>query len=329
MFRIWFERALPPEHRHLLSGRGEMLGPASATPDDPLAAIAGAEAVVASARIRYDGPLMDRAPALGVIARTGAGYDNISLAEATARGICVANAPDAPTISTAEHAIALLLATVKHLKKCEHALRRGGQADFLNDYGGLELYGRRLGLVGVGRIGGRVAKLALALGMSVVAFDPYVPAERARELGIELAPTLDQVLRESDIVSLHLPLTAETRHLVNAARLARMKRGAYLVNAARGGLVDEAALVAALQSGHLQGAGLDVFDPEPPPPDHPLLARDDVIATPHVASATAAGRARLWEGAILQVFQVLEGERPPHLVNPEVWPIRRGGRPNA
>jgi phosphoglycerate dehydrogenase-like enzyme len=130
-------------------------------------------------------------------------------------------------------------------------------------------------------------------------------------------------LSTSDVVSLHVPLGPETRRMINAERLAQMRKGAYLINAARGGLVDEAALLAALESGQLAGAGLDVFDPEPPPPNHPLLGRPDVIATPHVGGATAEGRRRIWEGAIVQVLQVLREERPPHLLNPEIWEQRK------
>ncbi|MEX0713955.1 MAG: NAD(P)-dependent oxidoreductase [Pirellulales bacterium] len=319
MYKIWFERALPGEHAHLIAGLAELLGPSTATPAEPLCAIGPAQAIVASARIRYDGALMDRCAQLRVIARTGVGYDNIHVADATARGIAVCYTPDAPTISTAEHAFALLLATVKHLKACDRALRKGGKVDYLNDYRGLELNGRRLGLVGMGRIGSRVARMAQAMGMSVMVYDPFLPAQRAADCGVEVAARLEELLAQADVVSLHLPLTAETRRLINRERLAQMKRGGYLVNAARGGLVDEAALLEALASGQLQGAGLDVFDPEPPPPDHPLLDRDDCIATPHIGSATAEGRRRLWEGAISQALDVLGGRRPAHLLNPEVW----------
>jgi D-3-phosphoglycerate dehydrogenase len=158
--------------------------------------------------------------------------------------------------------------------------------------------------------------------MHVLAYDPYLNRDLAREVGAEAAESLDDVLSRADVVSLHVPLTSETRHLVNAERLARMKKGAILINTARGGLVDEAALLAALESGRLHGAGIDVFDVEPPPADHPLLSHPDVIATPHIASATTAAKVRLWEGAIRQALEVLDGQRPAHLVNPEVWPVK-------
>ena len=322
MYQIWFERALPSVYEHLLEGVALAVGPASATPDNPLVALPGAHAIIASARIRYDGSLMDQAPALRAIVRTGIGLDNVSIPEATARGIAVCHTPDAPTISTAEHTLALLLAVAKQLKWSDRALGRDQRDDFFSEYQGLELDGRCLGLIGVGRIGGRVAKLAQGIGMWVIGFDPFLAPERASELQVELAPTLEALLGTADVTSLHLPLTPETRGLMNAERLAQMKPGAILINAARGGLVDEAALRAALDSGHLRGAGLDVFAVEPPPPDHPLLGRADVVATPHIAAATEAGQDRLWRAAITQVLQLLRGERPAHLVNPEVWPLK-------
>ncbi len=326
MYRIWFERKLPQEHAHLIAGVAEPIGFAVAPADDSLAAIERADAVIASAKIVYDGALMDRAPSLKVIARTGVGYDNISVPDATARGICVCYTPDAPTISTAEHAVALMLAAVKQLKRYNRAMLEAPTADHITDYYGLELYGRRLGLVGLGRIGSRVAQFARALGMTVAAYDPFISPARAADLGVELAPSLEALLRQSDVVSLHVPAGPETRHLINAERLAQMKPGAYLVNAARGALVDEAALLEALDRGHLSGAGLDVFDVEPPPAEHPLLARDDVIATPHLAGPSPAGRQRMWEGAISQALQVLRNERPGYLLNPDVWPVRRNGK---
>lgn len=326
MYNIWFERKLPSEHAHLIEGVAAPIGFALSASDDSLAAIERADAVIASAKIIYDGALMDRAPSLKVIARTGVGYDNISVPDATERGICVCYTPDAPTISTAEHAVALMLAAAKHLKRYNRAMIEAPTADHITDYNALELCGAQLGLVGLGRIGSRVAQVALALGMQVTAYDPFVTPERAAELGVRLAPSLEALLQQSDVLSLHVPASAETRHLINAERLAQMKKGAYLVNAARGALVDEAALVDALDSGQLSGAGLDVFDVEPPPGDHPLLSRDDVIATPHLAGPSPAGRRRMIEGAISQALQVLRNERPGYLLNPDVWSVRRNGK---
>lgn len=323
MYRLWSERTLPPEYLALLDGVAIAAGSASATPDAPLSALPGAHAVIAGALIRYDGALMDLAPELRVISRTGIGLDNIVVPDATARGIAVCYAPDAPTVSTAEHTLALMLTVARDLKRTERLARSGETTDFFGLYRGIELQGTQLGVVGLGRIGGRVATLARALGMRVVGFDPLAPPRRAADLGIETARTLDALLRSSDIVTLHVPISAETYHLIDAERLTRMKPGAILINAARGGLIDEAALLDALDRGHLFGAGLDVFEQEPPRPDNPLLGRADVVATPHIASATAAGKDRLWRTGITQALHVLRGERPPHLVNPEVWPPAR------
>jgi D-3-phosphoglycerate dehydrogenase len=157
----------------------------------------------------------------------------------------------------------------------------------------------------------------------VRAYDPFVPAGRAADLGVELMPDLESLLGEADVVSVHVPLMAKTRHMINAETIARMKPGAILVNTARGGLVDEAALLAALDSGQLSGAGLDVTDPEPPERDNPLLHRHEVIVTPHVASATTTGKSRIYRSAIEQALQVLRDERPPNVVNPAVWERRR------
>jgi D-3-phosphoglycerate dehydrogenase len=291
--------------------------------DSLVVSLDGVQAIIAGGIMRYDGAFMDQVPTLKVIARTGIGVDNVALADATERGIAVCNTPDAPTTSTAELAITLMMAAAKQLKKIEMTALKGAMGSPFTTYSGVDLAGLRLGLVGMGRIGGRVAKVALALGMSVAAYDPYVSSRRAAELGIEAAPDLETLLRTSDVISLHVPSTPETRKLINVERIALMKQGAILINTARGTLVDEAALLNALERGHLAGAGLDVFDPEPPDPNNPLLYRDDVICTPHVGGITVPGRDRLWRGALEQAIQVLRGERPSSLVNPEVWDKRR------
>ena len=308
MFQIWTEREIPSSVMPMLEGIAKLLGPGGATPDHPLA----------SASTRFDGAFMDQTPALRVISRTGIGIDNIVVPEATARGIAVCSTPDGPTISTAEHTVTLMLTVAKHVKPLARLMMEGTTKDYVSIYQGVEVYGLRLGLVGLGRIGSRVAAIASALGMTVIAYDPYVDAEQMKTLGIERSASLDTLLQTADIVSLHLPLTTDTRRLMNAQRFAQMKPGAIFVNAARGGLVDETALFDALEQGHLQSAGLDVFDKEPPPPDHPLLQRDDVVATPHIAGVTLAGRERMWRMAITNALQVLRGETPDNIVNPEV-----------
>lgn len=318
MHRMWFEREMPPKFALLLEEQAINIGPSNAKLDDPAGNFPDIDAIIASSIMVYDASIMDRLPDLKIISRTGIGYDKVCIPDATERGIAVCNAPDGPTISTAEHALTLILGVAKKIKKAESELRGGGN-DFYKNHFGLELNQSQLGLVGLGRIGSRVAKLASAFGMKVVVYDPYVSSEKASELGIKMVSDLNKLFETSDIVSLHLPLTDENRKFVDAKRFAQMKSGSILINTARGGLVDEAALLEALDSGHLSGAGLDVTDPEPAKPDNPLLHRDDVIVTPHIGSATTAGKDRLYEMAITQVLQYLRGERPTNLINPEVW----------
>lgn len=306
-------------YAHLIEGAAVAVGPERLNPDVDLIAKAGTEAIIASSRVQYNGDFFDRAPNVCVVSRTGIGYDNIAVDDATARGIAVCVTPDAPTISTAEFAVTLMLTVLRRVKPAEKMLHSTEARDYFTEYAGLEAHGLTLGLVGVGRIGSRVAKIANALEMRIVAYDPFISGERVKELNIELAPTLAEALGVADVISLHVPYSAETRHLINANTISQMKRGAYLINTARGGLVDEQAVREALDSGYLQGAGLDVFDPEPPPPEHPLLHRDNVVATPHIAGASMQSKDRLWEQAIAQALQVLRGERPPNLLNPQVW----------
>jgi phosphoglycerate dehydrogenase-like enzyme len=322
MFRIWFERELPDHVTLDLSDIAVILGPGTATPEDLTSAISGAEAAIASSLLTYDAGVMDRAPGLRVIARTGIGYDKVDVDAATARGIAVCNAPDAPTTSTAEHAVALMLAVAKRLERIQAALRSGGR-DFFAVHEAIEIADRQLGIVGAGRIGRSVARLGRGLGMETVAYDPFV--QRSADDDLDFVDSLGDLFSRADVVSLHVPLTDATRHLVDAGALAAMKPGSILINTARGGLVDNDALLAALEDGRLFGAGLDVTDPEPLPPGHPLLHRDDVVVTPHIATATTAGKARLYDSAVSQALQVLRHECPPHLVNPHVWPVRRPG----
>jgi D-3-phosphoglycerate dehydrogenase len=314
--RVWFEREVLPDLIDEVATRVTMLGPASDTPDDPYAALGDAQGIVASTYL-YDAALMDGAPGLQVISRTGVGYENVDVAAATARGIAVCIAPDGPTISTAEHTVTLMLMVAKNVKRAESELRAGGR-DLYARHTGIELRGRVLGLVGCGRIARRVAKISAGLGMQVMAFDPFLSAD-AFPAHIAQARSLEALLGAADVVSVHVPLSDETRGLLGGKAFSLMKRGSILVNTARGGIVDLGALIAALDAGQLFGAGLDVTEPEPLPPDHPLLARTDVVVTPHVAAGTAEAKRRIFRTALQQVLQVLQGERPVNLVNPEVW----------
>ncbi|MGL4651803.1 MAG: hydroxyacid dehydrogenase, partial [Caldilineaceae bacterium] len=255
---------------------------AALAPALPWSNAGDAKAILASSLVKYSGALMDACPQLRIIARTGIGVDNVDLAAATARGVIVTNTPDGPTESTAEHTVAMLLSLAKRLPQGAANLAAGKWGPRTGPLLGTEVRGKTLGLVGLGRIGKRVAEICrLAFSMRVLAYDPMVTIEQAAALGVELV-TLETVLAESDFVSLHAPAIAETHKLMNAERLAAMRSGSYLLNMARGSLVDEGALLAALESGHLAGAGLDVFDPEPPAQNSGLRAHSAVIATPHM-----------------------------------------------
>lgn len=322
MYNIWFEGGVAPEYQHLYQDIAVGIGPGDRAATDHFHRLEEADGVMAGGRT-YDGAAMDRAPRLLIIARTGVGYDKVDVAAATARHIAVVNAPDAPTVSTAEQAVTLMMTVARNIKRVTNELDRmlagGARKNIWGEYVALEMHSKRLGLVGLGRIGGHVSGIAKAIGMQVAAYDPYIPDERFEKLGVQKADSLAALLAGSDFVSLHLPLNDETYKMMNAERFSQMKPGAVFINVSRGGHVDETALTAALDSDHLFGAGLDVTDPEPPLASNPLLGRDNVVITPHVASATVVGKRRLVVHALEQVLQALRGERPPHLINPEVW----------
>ncbi len=310
---VWFERRVLPDLVDEVTSRAEIFGPG--TSRQPFAGIAGARGVIAGS-YSYDSAVLDRVPNLAVIVRTGIGVEKVDVDEATRRGIAVCNTPDGPTVSTAEHAMALILAVAKNVKRAAADLA-AGKSDLFTGHAAMELNGKMLGLAGYGRIARRVAAAAAGFGMDTIAYDPFL--DGAAFDGATRAASLDAMLRAADVVSLHMPLTLSSAGALGSAQFAAMKDGAVFVNTARGGLVDTDALVDALDSGKLMGAGLDVTDPEPLEAGHELLHRDDVIVTPHVASATFEGKRRIFRTAFAQAIQVLDGDRPAHLVNPEVW----------
>jgi D-3-phosphoglycerate dehydrogenase len=293
--------------------------------NDWYAEASAADAIIVEGATFVTGEVMDRVgPHLRVIARPGIGVDRVDLEAATERGILVVNAPDGPTESTAEHAIALMLALCKQVMVGDRVLRSGRPFPRLIEMPlGFEVSDAVLGLIGLGRIGSRVAAIAKALGMRVLAFDPYIPPERVGVLDVELVPTLAELLPRAQIVSIHSPATPATRHMLNAETLKLMPKGSYLINVARGALVDEAALLDALRSGHLAGAAVDVYDPEPTVANHPLFSLPNTICTPHIAAYTTAAVLRMQVTACQQIASALRGERPMHLVNAAVWGHRR------
>src|SRR5436190_1151729 len=247
--------------------------------------IADFSAVVVRSQTKITAPIVNAGSKLRVVGRAGVGIDNVDVTEATRRGVIVMNAPGGNTISTAEHAFSLLLCVARKIPQAD-AMLRGGKWDRKN-LEGVELFNKTLGIVGMGRIGSELSRRAIAFGMRVVAFDPYLSATRARTLQVELVDELDDLLGAADFITLHTPLTSETHHLLDAARLEKTKRGVRVINCARGGLIDEAALSDALRSGSVAAAALDVFETEPLPTDSPLREIPNLVLTPHLGASTA------------------------------------------
>ncbi len=286
------------------------------SPEELKRIIPGYEALIVRSGTKVTRELIEAGARLRVIGRAGTGVDNIDLKAATEHGVIVVNAPTANCVAAAEHTIALLLALARNIPQADQAMRRGEWDR--HRFVGTAITDKTLGLIGFGRVGSEVARRAKGLGMRVIAYDPYMPAERARALGVELR-SLEDVLQEADFVSLHVPLTEETRHLMNARTLALMKPGSYLINVSRGGVVDEEALYQALQSGHLAGAALDVFSEEPPR-DNPLVGLPNVITTPHLGASTAEAQVGVALEVAEAVIAALEGRLPPTVVNAPMIP---------
>lgn len=241
------------------------------------------DALIVRSATKVTSELLDRMPSLKIVGRAGVGVDNIDIAEATKRGIIIVNAPDGNTISTAEHTFAMMSALMRNIPQAHASVKKGEWKR--NQYIGNELYGKTLGIIGLGRIGSELAKRARAFGMSVRVYDPFLTMERAEVLGVQLS-SFEEVLAETDIISVHTPLTKETKGLLNEKTLSQTKKGVYLLNCARGGIIDEIALAHYIEKGHVAGAALDVFEVEPPAGDHPLLKLDSVITTPHLGAST-------------------------------------------
>lgn len=262
--------------------------------------------------------LLDAEPQLKVVSNFAVGFDNIDVAAATARGVVVCNTPGVLTETTADLAWALLMASARRVVEGVDYVRAGkwqtwGPTLLM----GADVHHATLGIIGFGRIGKEVAKRARGFDMRILAYDAYQDEETAATLGVEFVE-LDALLAASDFVSLHCALTDETRGMIDSAAFAKMKPTAILVNAARGPVVDTNALVAALESGQIAGAALDVTDPEPIPADHPLVSMTNVVIVPHIASASVATRGKMAEMAVENLLAVVRGERPAHIVNPEV-----------
>jgi D-3-phosphoglycerate dehydrogenase len=319
MKTVLVNKPIHPDALARLSEHARVMTPYTASYEALLELLPQVHGLVHCAGLYMGAAEMDVAERLAIISRHGAGVDIVDVAAATQRGIPVAFTPYGPTESTAEHALTLLLATARRLPQLDQAVREGNF--YIRDrVVGRELEGKALGVVGFGRIGQRLAEMCRdALHMAVYVYDPYLTAEAVAACGATRVADLQELAGRVDVLSIHVPLTEETRHLVGRAVIFSLKPGAILINTSRGPVVEEAALVEALEAGHLSGAGLDVYDPEPPLPDNPLFCMEQVALTPHLSSFTEEGRRRMGLMAVDNLLCALRGEKPPHLANPEVW----------
>ncbi|MEM3725342.1 MAG: glyoxylate reductase [Candidatus Bathyarchaeia archaeon] len=272
---------------------------------------------------KIDAEVFDAAPKLKIVAQMAVGFDNIDVQEATKRGIYVTNTPEVLTDTTADFAWALLMAVARRVVEADKYVRSGQwkvgwHPSMLL---GRDVHGATIGIVGAGRIGYAVAKRASGFNMKILYYDVIPRPEMEKELNAKRVD-LDTLLKEADFVSIHVPLMKETYHLINAEKLRLMKKTAYLINNARGPIVDEKALYEALKEGRIAGAGLDVFEQEPTPVDNPLLKLDNVVVAPHISSASYETRSKMAEMVAENLVAFFEGRKPPNLVNPEVMKVR-------
>ena len=328
MAKIFITRKIPGEHLEELKKAGHEVSVSEfnrpLTGAELVEDVKGADGLLALLTDRVDGDLIDAAgPQLKIISNYAVGFDNVDVKAATDRGVAVVNTPsEEVNEAVAEHTWALILSLARRVVEADEATRRGGYKGWEPDiFLGVSLIGKTLGIVGLGRIGSMVARRAKGYNMKVLynKHDPDPEAEK--ELGVIFTP-LDELLAKSDFVSLHVPLTDETRHMINKATLAKMKKGSFLVNTARGPVVDERDLVEALKAGQLSGVALDVYDNEPNI-DPELLLMPNTITTPHIASATWEAREKMGQQAVSAILETLSGKKPQNLVNEEVWEKRR------
>jgi D-3-phosphoglycerate dehydrogenase len=252
-------------------------------PEEQHAIVGDIDGLIVRSATKVNAKFLEHATALKIVIRAGIGVDNVDVGECKARGVLVENTPRGNVVSAAEHAVSLLLALARQVPDASATTKRGvwEKSKFM----GTELTGKTVGVIGTGNIGAIVVDRLRGLRMNVIGYDPVLTPERAAQMGIEQV-TLDALFTRADVITLHVPLLPATKHIVNTAAFAKMKKGVLLVNAARGGLIDEAALLVAIENATVRGAALDVFETEPVPPDHPLLKRDEVIATPHLGAST-------------------------------------------
>jgi D-3-phosphoglycerate dehydrogenase len=324
--KVYLGEVIHPDAVALLEKHAQVVRPKDHSRQAFLEALQEVDGMVAR-KVNVGAEEMDRAPRMKIIARHGVGLDSVDLEEATRRGILVTNTPGANRESVAELALSFMLALARRIPQAQKAMANMPKGDIgifsalLKQYNltGIDLEGKSLGIIGTGRIGSTVARKCIAaLDMKVKGYDPYVSSEVMKSFGVEKVERLEDMLPKIDFLTVHCPLTQETKGMVGKKELARMKKGAYVVNTARGGIVNEKALLEALNSGHIAAAALDAWEVEPPDPKDPLLNHPNVIGTPHYAGTTEESLYRVGIAAVEEVLRVLRGEPPKYPVNPEV-----------
>lgn len=303
-WKVLISDSLAESGKELLADKAEVADKAGISPDDLIKEIPNYDALIIRGRTRVTREVIEAADRLKVIGRAGVGVDNIDLAAAQSKGVTVVNSPTATTNAVAEHAITLILALARHVTRADSTMKSGLWEK--KQLAGVELDGKTLGVIGLGRIGCRLSELAQAFGATVIGYDPPRETNYFKERCIEPV-TLDELYQRSDFISLHVPLTPQTRGLINDEALGRMKKGVYLVNTARGETLNETALLSALESGQVAGAALDVWSEEPPGLTA-LVAHPNVIATPHIAAQTAEAQVRAAEHIAGEILRALNGE---------------------
>jgi D-3-phosphoglycerate dehydrogenase len=305
-FKIFVSDGLSDDGLGLLRSAGEVTSNSKITPEELMLVLPDYDALVVRSRTKVKGALLEAGKNLKVIGRAGVGVDNIDVAAAVAKGITVVNSPLAASIAVAEHTLGLMLALARTTSQADASIKQGRWEK--SSFMGSELHGKCLGILGLGRIGAQVAQLAAAFGMKILAYDPNLPADQFQKRGANPA-TLEEVLVAADYLTLHLPLVSSTRGLIGSAQIKSMKSGARIISISRGGILDEAALREALDSGHIAGAGLDVFTDEPPQPDS-IAVHPKVISTPHIGAQTHEAQSRAGLAIAEEVITVLNGNEP-------------------
>jgi phosphoglycerate dehydrogenase-like enzyme len=322
MNKVLVDRPLHPDAFSLLETNAEVLEIYDDDRTKIEKALKIADGVICSAALRMFEPEITLAGRLKVIGRPGVGYDSVDVAASSRAGIPLVYTPDGPTESVAEHVILMMLMAAKRINTVQKVFKEEGDFGIRTRVTGTELLDKTLGLIGFGRIGRRTAEIASrGLGMNILVHDPFIGS--FYDEAITAAGSLEELLMASDIISVHIPFSEKNRNLIGFKEFSMMKQEAVFINTARGGVVDEKALIDALETGRIASAGLDVYQKEPPEKDNPLLRFDNVIATPHLSSFTEDGKRKMGMMVVKGVLDVLSGKKPQFIVNSEVWEKRR------